>query len=262
MSSQEPHDPAPVAPSSSSNASGRKDIVDGLRRGVLIGLAAAAVGLPAVHFAKRARTPDASGAAAPGRPAGPRRLADFGSVTPSPDARHVANWVADSRDNHAVSFVIVDKKFAAVHVLDADGKLLGSTPVLLGNAPGDHSVAGIGQKPIADIKPEERTTPAGRFIAERGRNASGEDIVWIDYDAAVSMHRVRATVASERRLERLASPSIEDNRISWGCINVPVAFYEEHLQPLFARTRAIVYVLPEVLPVREVFASYDVSEHG
>ena len=39
-------------------------------------------------------------------------------------------------------------------------------------------------------------------------------MVWVDYDAAVSMHRVRTTNAAERRLARLASPGIDDNRIS------------------------------------------------
>jgi hypothetical protein len=63
--------------------------------------------------------------------------------------------------------------------------------VLLGLARGDVSVPGIGERKISDINPHERTTPAGRFISEPGRNLSGEDIVWVDYDAAVSMHRVR-----------------------------------------------------------------------
>ncbi len=58
---------------------------------------------------------------------------------------------------------------------------------------------------MASILPEERTTPAGRFVAELGHNIKGEDIVWVDYDAAVSLHRVRATNPTERRLQRLAT---------------------------------------------------------
>jgi hypothetical protein len=262
MSQISPDESAPVAPPLPPThlSARRDDVVDGLRRGAVFGLVAAAVGLPIIHFTRRG---DPAASASPSRPlSAARRLADFGAVTPSPDARHVANWVADSRDNHAIGFVIVDKKFAAVHVFDGEARLVGSTPVLLGYAAGDHSVAGVGQKKIEDIRPEERTTPAGRFIAQRGVNHTGEDVVWIDYEAAVSMHRVRATNPAERRLERLATPGIEDNRISWGCINVPVAFYDEHISPLFARYRAAVYVLPEVLPVREVFASYDVPDHG
>ena len=109
------------------------------------------------------------------------------------------------------------------------------------------------------MRPGERTTPAGHFVAERGRNTLGEDVIWVDYDAAVSMHRVRAANPKERRLERLATPAIIDNRISYGCINVPVAFYEAHIRPMFATRRVVVYVLPEVKSVQQVFGSYDVA---
>ncbi|MFP5408165.1 MAG: hypothetical protein ACLGGY_02670 [Gammaproteobacteria bacterium] len=187
------------------------------------------------------------------------RFADFGDVSPSPDARHVADWVADSRDNANAEFIIVDKRDARVYVFDAEARLRGTSPVLLGAAVGDDSVPGIGTRPIAEVLPEERTTPAGRFVAERGRNLSGEDVVWVDYDAAVSMHRVRATKPAERRLERLATPTVDDNRISYGCINVPVSFYEAYVGPTVATHRAIVYVLPEVKPVQQVFNSYDVA---
>ena len=187
------------------------------------------------------------------------RLADFGSHTASAEARHIADWVADSRDNGGTEFIVVDKAFARVYVFDANARLRGTSPVLLGAARGDESVPGIGTRPIADVLPHERTTPAGRFVAELGHNANGEDIVWIDYDAAVSMHRVRATNPKERRLQRLASPTVDDNRISYGCINVPVAFYDSTIRPVFAAQPAIVYVLPETGPAQQVFNSYNVD---
>jgi hypothetical protein len=186
------------------------------------------------------------------------RLADFRGETAGPDARELANWIADTRDNAGLEFVIVDKRRAAVFVFSTGARLLGSSPVLLGAARGDETVPGIGSRPLALVKPHERTTPAGRFIAERGHNARGEDVVWVDYDAAVSMHRVRTTDPKERRLERLATPSVDDNRISYGCINVPVAFYERYIRPAFADRRALVYVLPEVKSLQQVFGSYDV----
>lgn len=110
---------------------------------------------------------------------------------------------------------------------------------------------------MAEIRPEERTTPAGRFEAEMGRNTQGEDILWVDYDAAVSLHRVRPTNPLERRLERLASKTPADNRISYGCINVPAAFYDAVVKPLFAARNGVVYVLPEIRPMREVFNMYE-----
>ncbi|WP_418315184.1 hypothetical protein [Piscinibacter sakaiensis] len=170
------------------------------------------------------------------------------------EARTLADWAVRSGDNHGLGFLIVDKPAATVHVFDRGGNLQASSPVLLGLTPGDDTVPGIGNKPIAQVREHERTTPAGRFVAERGRNAKGVDVVWVDYEAGVSMHRVINDVPAERRLERLATPTAEDNRISYGCINVPVAFYESLIQPMFVDYRAVVYILPERKPLHQVFA--------
>ena len=59
--------------------------------------------------------------------------------------------------------------------------------------------------------------------------------------------------ARGRRLERLATPMPDDNRISYGCINVPVEFYENSVRPAFAARRAAVYILPEVKSLEELF---------
>ena len=144
-----------------------------------------------------------------------------------------------------MSFAILDKRAAKLYVFNADAHLVGASRVLLGAAPGDDSVAGIGQRPMDQVRPEEKTTPAGRFISHPGRNASGEEVIWVDYGAAVSMHRVRIVDPKERRLERLASDAAEDRRISYGCINIPVAFFDAVMKPMLGATPAVVYVLPE-----------------
>jgi hypothetical protein len=180
--------------------------------------------------------------------------ADFGTQTPSADARRVADWVLASDDAAARPFLILDKRQARLYVFEAGGRLRGASPVLLGLARGDDTVPGIGERPLAQVLPQERTTPAGRFQSEIGRNLRAEDVLWVDYDAAVSMHRVLTTNPAERRLQRLASPSVADNRISYGCINVPVSFFEQVLMPVSrAGAAPVVYVLPEVRPLREVF---------
>jgi hypothetical protein len=161
--------------------------------------------------------------------------------------------VLETGDNHKAPFIIIDKTQARLWLFSAAGQPMGDTPVLLGLAKGDNSVPGIGDRAMKDIRPHERTTPAGRFMAEAGRNADGEDIFWIDYDAAVSMHRVRATNPSERRLQRLATPSPADNRISYGCINVPAQFYNQRIQPALASQHGVVYVLPESMPLQSMF---------
>ena len=169
------------------------------------------------------------------------------------------DWIADSNDAEGSAFVVVDKRAAALYVFDSNARLLGASPVLLGSATGDDTVPATGANAGDEVPSIERTTPAGRFVGERGHDARGEDVVWVDYDAAVSMRRALTAKSSERRLERLAAPGIDDNRISHGCINVPVAFYEGYVQPAFASHRAIIYVLPEVKSVAQVFGSYDVA---
>lgn len=176
------------------------------------------------------------------------------AVVASTDVRMLVRSAVRSGDNQGQPFAVVDKKNARLFVYRADGTLSGTTPVLLGAARGDDSVPGIGERPMAQIKPSERTTPAGRFVSEPGRNMQGEDIVWVDYDAAVSMHRVRTGNKSERRAQRLATPTIADNRISYGCINVPAAFYDAHVKPALGTSHGVVYVLPETQPLARRFS--------
>ena len=179
----------------------------------------------------------------------PKR-ANFEREHNSRDAQLVADWVVDSGDNHGMPFAIVDKVDAKVFVFDADGQLRGAAPALLGFARGDDSIPGIGDRKLSDIRPEERTTPAGRFVASLGFNFNGKDVLWVDYDGAVSLHRVITTNPKERRLERLATPTPLDNRISYGCINVPEKFYNNVVSPAFTGTYGIVYVLPDTRSIR------------
>ena len=237
----------------------RSEWLAGLKQGVVVGLAAAMLVLPPFAVPRHTAPSSAAGVATAfartSSPALPERSADFAAQAASADARFVADWVADSRDNADAPFAILDKRDARLFVFDADARLIAASPVLLGLAAGDDSVPDIGSRPIALVRPEERTTPAGRFVSAPGRNDKGEDIVWVDYDAAVSMHRVRPIDPTERRLERLASPDPLMRRISYGCINVPIAFYDDVVDRVFGKRKAVVYVLPETRPVGEVFVN-------
>ncbi|MEG3159977.1 L,D-transpeptidase [Sphingomonas sp. LB2R24] len=187
------------------------------------------------------------------QPVSAESVARFGTETVSNDARDTANWVAASHDNQSLPFIVIDKVNAVVFAFDATGGLRGTAPALLGMARGDASVPGIGQRKLATITPAERTTPAGRFKASLGRDFE-QDILWIDYDAALSMHRVIVGRRIDNRAGRLASPTPSDNRISYGCVNVPAKFYDDVVKPLFTGTVGIVYILPETRPLRSVFA--------
>lgn len=189
----------------------------------------------------------------------PSKIANFGKEESSSESRKLAGWVMDSADNGKLPFIIIDKVNARVFVFDAQGQLRGASSALLGLAVGDDSVPGIGQRKLSSIRPAERTTPAGRFVASLDRDIHGKEVLWVDYDAAVSLHPVVKGTPKERRAERLASPSPLDKRISYGCINVPVGFYEKVVSSTFTGTNGIVYVLPETRSAQEVFGSYDVQ---
>lgn len=174
------------------------------------------------------------------------------------DAQRLVRWAAATGNHEGMPFAVIDKPAATIHVFGPGGDHAGSAPVLLGSALGDHSAPGIGQRPLSQIRPHERTTPAGRFVSEPGSNLQGHDIVWIDYPSAVSLHRVRGNPA-ERRVQRLASPVLAERRISHGCVNAPTDFYNRCIAPWFGREAGVVYVLPDAEPFAAFFPAADAA---
>jgi hypothetical protein len=171
----------------------------------------------------------------------------------SVSAQALVQWVMQTNDHQGKPFAVVDKIHAKVFVLSHHGRLLGQAPVLLGLTRGDDGVLGSGDLPLSQIRPEDRITPAGRFVSEWGRNASGQMVLWVDYEQAISMHAVRSLSSQERRLERLASPIALDKRISYGCINVSLLFWRSVVLPVFMGIQGIVYVMPDSRTLVSVF---------
>jgi hypothetical protein len=184
---------------------------------------------------------------------GPRQQVVPGGPAATDLVREIASQVIAMHDNQALPFIIVDKIGAAAFVFSAHGSLQGAAPVLLGLAIGDDAVPGIGQRPLAAIRRDERTTPAGRFVAALDHNLAGKEVLWVDYDNAISLHPVVKGSAGDHRAARLASATPADNRISYGCINVPLRFFDDLVSPLFRPGGGIVYVLPETRPAHSVF---------
>src|SRR5215469_241945 len=188
-------------------------------------------------------------------PPGPAR-ADFRGVSAPIEVQRMADWVVASADNAGLSFVVVDKKDAEVFVFDRQGQILGAAPALLGLAVGDDSAPDVGDKPLSAIPPRDRTTPAGRFVAYLGHEPGKPNFIWVDYKDNISLHRVITGRPQDHRLQRLATPTPLDNRITFGCINVPVDFFERTVLPAFESTEGIVYVMPEIKQTRDVFSNY------
>ena len=217
-----------------------------------IGLASAGAAQPLPAAA------DAQSPAPPTGEAEPAVPADDAADQPpqlSAAANLLTNWVIATHDNGDMPFMVIDKDSAEVFVYDADGQKLGRAPVLVGSARGDDSVPGVGDRELSNIPPEDRTTPAGRFVAKMGPASGHKRVVWVDYADAVSLHPVITANKEEQRLQRLKSPTPEDNRITYGCINVPTAFYHKIVEPLLKDTSGVVYILPDTRPLKEVFAA-------
>jgi hypothetical protein len=157
----------------------------------------------------------------------------------SPEVLQVARWAVNSNDHAGLPFFVVDKTKARLFAFDAAGHLRASTAVLLGSHRGDGSAS-----------PE---TPAGRFVSDTWRTALDDGIVWRGGRAALSLHRASSPTAPGRAVQRLASATVEDKRISDGSLHVTDEFYGLYVAPLRAGG-SIAYVLPEVLPMRELFA--------
>jgi len=176
------------------------------------------------------------------------------TITASPDAERVAAWIAASGDNHALPYAVIDKNSASLLLYDGRGKPVAQVPVLIGIAPGDDATPGVGSKTLGEIGPAEKTTPAGRFLAKFGYAAGRQKVLWVDYTNSVAIHPIPGDAAKrEMRRERLLSPEPDDNRITFGCINVPRAFYGSALRPLFQKKGGYVYILPDSKPLEDVF---------
>lgn len=164
----------------------------------------------------------------------------------SAPTRELAERIVAQGDHRSRPFAIVDKRAASMTVFRADGRLHGSTPVIVGRDPGDTSTPGVGERTqTGRLRPGDATTAAGRFASMPGRNHDGEAIVWVDHDAALAIHRLRPGTLQRDRARRLAAADPRRRRASSGCVVVPVAFYLRHVEPTLGRGPGTVYVLPE-----------------
>lgn len=167
----------------------------------------------------------------------------------------LAGWVVASKDSQGYPFAVMDKRTAQVLVFGGDGRLRGAAPALFGSAVGDHTAPGIAGLALREIPGRDRTTPAGRFIGGYGPSEDAGRVLWVDYESAVSIHPTATGVPRERRAERLASPTPDDNRVTHGCINMAPDFYEQVIRPTFERG-GVFYILPDKDSLEETFPEF------
>ena len=167
----------------------------------------------------------------------------------------LAGWVVASKDSQGYPFAVMDKAAAQILIFDGEGKLRGAASGLFGSAAGDHTAPGVAGLALREIPGRDRTTPAGRFVGGYGPSIDAGRVLWVDYESAVSIHPTATGVPAEKRKERLASPSPDDNRVTHGCINVSSEFYERIVRPTFERG-GVFYILPDTASLEETFPEF------
>ncbi|TLU83392.1 MAG: hypothetical protein FDX30_10195 [Chlorobium sp.] len=165
----------------------------------------------------------------------------------SEEVRYTLSWILDSADNDNLPFAVIDKKNAEIFVFNNDGKFLVSEPVLIGISKSDIIDPKTLNASLSAISEAKRVTPAGRFISMIGSDKHGKQLLWVDYEFAIALHPVIDVPGQDRR-RRLITKTCQDKRITWGCINVSPALFQNVIIPLFQK-KGIVYILPEEISI-------------
>ena len=159
-----------------------------------------------------------------------------GEVVMSSATKASLDHIIDTNDNGGRPFVIADKKAGKLYLMNADGKVVDTTPALFGKTPSDSAktsgVTGAGKYDLKYNRDARLPSGYAGSVQSFDTGANGEQF---------AIHRV-IDVKGQNRQSRLDSKTARDNRITLGCINVPAEFYNQHLDNELG---AVLYVLPE-----------------
>lgn len=163
----------------------------------------------------------------------------------SEEAKIIYRQVAPLAKQEQRGFMIADKRNGKLHMFFASGQHLASDTALYG--------ADIGDVMQGDsLRGGKKITPAGKFTLEVVRDSDYEggyrlDLVETsDGNGIIAVHPAYLGDVNERRLERLASPDVKDNRISYGCINTSHELFLNKIKPQLGEFNGgFIYVLPE-----------------
>ena len=183
--------------------------------------------------------------------------ANFDGAEYTTNVRVVANWVLQNTDNKGLPFSVADKQGGTVYFFDSKGNLTIKTPALFGKMIGDYTSDEILAKDTDKISDKEKITPAGRFETYNKTSTTGNGVVAIYRVGAytdLAFHKVYLKQPKERRLDRLASKTGADNRISHGCINLPTEVAKKII-PLMGGG-SVTYILPETKAGKETFDGF------
>jgi hypothetical protein len=177
---------------------------------------------------------------------------DLQGLAARQDVVDVANWRL--RAGIEKPFMVVDKVGGLTYAFDANGVLLAKTPALYGKSGLDTMTSESENRQVSEMVDSDKITPAGVFAAEGVDSLAYGKAVRFKQQASgdLLIHTVYLGNPSENRLGRLASATSADNRISYGCVNVPMDFAKDVLAKHFSGSSEVL-VLPEQASMAETF---------
>lgn len=188
------------------------------------------------------------------------------SITEQVPAEAVANMsdravavyeaMAPVAKRQAKGFFIADKPSGQIHIFDASGAHVDTSPALYGTDVGDTMPTGRDAKGLRELGAGDKITPAGRFQVRmveaptydggyvlQLRDADGQRV---GGEAYVAIHSVWNGRPAEGRPGRLASDDALDNKVSMGCINTTMETFVDKVMPRAAEfDGGMVMVLPD-----------------
>jgi len=153
------------------------------------------------------------------------------------------------------SYVIVDKPRATMYLIGKDRKLITSMPVLLGQMKGEMENLADSDSNIA----YQATTPTGKYtMGQKGTGRLGQYFSSIvSSDSVLYKGKIFTIHGSdnlaihitypgelEKRTRALETPTVDDNRLSWGCINLSEENYDKYAKNNFFEGEFL-FIIPD-----------------
>lgn len=161
-------------------------------------------------------------------------------------AQSVYESMAPTAKASGKGFIIADKPNGMLHVFFADGSLLIQDAALYGKDIGDI------ESKLSSLQGGAKITPAGKFTLVATPDAEYAGGMRLDLKETSSaggvtaIHAAYLGDAKEKRLERLASTSAFDKRISYGCVNTTHATFLKSILPNIEKLNGgMIFVLPD-----------------
>lgn len=156
--------------------------------------------------------------------------------------------VMSSENKTIEPYVIADKPTATVFLFDSQNNIIAKFPALFGQAKGE---APNSADANSDIAGSGATTPAGSYKMSLGKNMKAQDlnlyhgkIFRIEGTSNLAFHITYPGELAERT-KALKTKTTEDNRMSWGCINISEENFDKYVTPYLSKDNQKLYITPD-----------------